>query len=83
MLQLLAMTKKRPAASKANGSEPKRGKKSVRKSSGINYLDVSTESGRQAFQKFAKLVDVGSALVTPAIDKDGFILGEVVRAASS
>ena len=50
----------------------------MRKSSQINYLDVSTESGRHVFKKFAKAVTAGSAIVTPAIDKKGFVLGEVV-----
>ena len=72
------MTKKRPAASKKDGPEPKWPKKSQQKSSNINYLDVSIESGRHVFKKFAKAVTVGAAIVTPAIDKEGFVLGEVV-----
>ena len=71
-------SKNRPAAKQAKSSEPKAGKKSVIKSSSVNYLDASTDHGKQAFLKYVKLVAVGSVLVTPAIDKDGFVLGEVV-----
>ena len=68
--------RKRPAAGKSNGTEPK-GKKSV-KSSAVSYLDVSTEVGRQAWSKYVKLVERGMVILTPAIDKKGFVLGEVV-----
>jgi hypothetical protein len=66
---------KRPASATAKGSEPK-GKKS--KSSCINYLDVNTDFGRPAWNKYSKLVEPGMAIVTPAIDSRGFVMGEVV-----
>ena len=71
--------RKKPAApggkgSSQTGPEPNR----KTRSSNNSCLDVATPSGQQHFKKYSGMVKRGMALVTPAVDSDGFVLGEVI-----
>ena len=69
--------RKRPAA-KSSGSQKAKSQSGDKKSDEVNFLDTNTEQGVKLFAKYSKEVLPGRALITPALDKNGFVLGEVL-----
>ena len=69
--------RKRPAA-KSSGSQKAKSQSGDKKSDEVNFLDTNTEQCVNLFAKYSKEVLPGRALIMPALDKNGFVLGEVL-----
>ena len=70
--------RKRPSGNSSGAAKASSQKQTGKKSNEVDFLDTNTEEGVKLWPKFAKEVQPGKALIMPALDKNGFVLGEVL-----
>ena len=70
--------RKRPSGKSSGSAKASSQKQTGKKSNEVDFLDTNTEQGVKLWPKFSKEVQLGKALIMPALDKNGFVLGEVL-----